>query len=324
MKYRTSSAVVVPLLAVGLGFLAVACGSGGGDGDKGGSGGAAGGQAGSEQSGGKSAGGEDGTGTDANGGQAGGAQPSGGSGGAMSATGGASGTGGVMATGGAAQTGGTANTGTGTGGTGGTGGTAAASTCATLLCSDFEDGTVTMPFRSTTSLAKVEPLPPEMARKGSTKAFHLRVAKGGTGALIRARNFKHMGSLHGRMYYYMSRSHDKLGHTYLFRAGGSPNVEFGGQFGGWLLAPAGEINRFKKPFPAQKWACVQWEANQTTKSISVTVDGVSIGKATAKAAFTSFETVDVGYFTYHPEDYDQPLDVWIDDVVLDDKPVPCL
>ncbi len=172
-------------------------------------------------------------------------------------------------------------------------------------------------------MAKVETLTPELARKGSTKAYHVRLTKGSTGAVIRARNFKHSGTLYGRMYYYTSRSHQQLGHTYLFRAGGTLNVEFGGQFGDWLFAPAGEITRFEKPFPSQRWACIQWEANLAAKSISVSVDGTLIGKATGKISYQNFETVDVGYFTYHPEDYEQPLDVWIDDDALDGAPIAC-
>ncbi len=290
--------------------LAAGCrsdGGGGADGAGGGDQGGAGGGDADSRSGGDSATPEVGGGS-ATGATAGEAEETGaGGGGGASSTGGA---GGTPAAGGAS----------GQGGVGGAAGALVAARCAALICDDFEGGAFSDQWRREATGSTVEKV--AGAHGQYAARFHVRPLTMGT-SIRYNKAFDHKGPLYARMYMLLSPDHN-FGHTWMFRTGADPNVEWGGQFDKWIIAPAGVIGR-GEPFPTKKWVCVQWEITDAPLKLVVKVDGQPAATQTAPGAAlpASFLPLRFGLVTYHPEDIAES-DFYIDDLVIDGKPVACL
>lgn len=93
-------------------------------------------------------------------------------------------------------------------------------------------------------------------------------------------------------------------------------------------------NQSSTPMPVARWTCVSFELDSLARHLSMSIDGTEImtvddtgqGCVSPVAGDSLWygpvvNRVFVGAWSFH--DMDAPLDVWIDDVVLDDQPVDC-
>jgi len=97
-----------------------------------------------------------------------------------------------------------------------------------------------------------------------------------------------------------------------------------------LVSPTGETY---KPgagsVPTQKWACLQWEMNDTPDKIGLSVDGsppISFDNIVYRTNNTGlvggFADFGFGFYIWHPVSY--AFDLYFDDIVLDTQPIACL
>jgi hypothetical protein len=91
---------------------------------------------------------------------------------------------------------------------------------------------------------------------------------------------------------------------------------------GWSNFGA-NVSRVASPPPTGVWTCIEWTLDGATGDLEVTVDGTVVGALSDRAApFFPFAELDVGMLFAH--DQAEPiLDAWIDDLVLDVKPIGC-
>jgi hypothetical protein len=91
------------------------------------------------------------------------------------------------------------------------------------------------------------------------------------------------------------------------------------------------------PMPTAEWKCVEFSMNSVTRELRMNLDGASdpiasvdntgqgcVGNVVPDDSSwfgPAVEEIYVGAWSFHP--MEAPLDVWIDDLVVDTSPVPC-
>jgi len=257
----------------------------------------------------------------------GGASAQGGGGGAASAAGGAGGAlemggmaGAAQAQGGAAggETGG--QPGGAAGASGGTGGAAMADTCNSQTCIDFESGDLGSNWRATSQDAEVVE---GMAAHGKYSVY-LPTKRNGRGVSVRpSKPITHKDPIFGRYYMFLEKPHT-WSTSYMMRTGRNPSIEFGGLRGQWQFTPAGNRTTMGT-VPSGKWVCVQFHIETDPIALTVTVDGDDVGTVAGGGdPFNEYFLLTIGMGQYHPETINEDIDLWVDDIELSDKAVPCL
>lgn len=287
----------------------------------------------------------------------GGAPGSGGNG-AAGASGGATGSGGAAATPG--QSGGGSGSG-GPGASGGADAgsnpgadapvppPASNGNCEAKLCDDFEGyGAGSVPAGSWKSVIRDGTLAVD-EKKAFSGARSMQVTN--TGAST-AKTFIELSNpvlplpnnvVYGRLMYYLTKapqgtnSHFEIVRGSGLLAGGArAQFNTGGENGKVMINyEPNDCSKYPKtPLPEKKWTCYQWEFNGSKDAAGASksemrlwLDGVPVADATIlgpagncwKAPMT-FDTVHIGYQQYHGF---QPVELWIDDVAVGDKPIPC-
>ncbi|HEY0711230.1 MAG TPA: hypothetical protein VGF45_01055, partial [Polyangia bacterium] len=79
------------------------------------------------------------------------------------------------------------------------------------------------------------------------------------------------------------------------------------------------------PFPEKEWACYQFAFDGTKKQITEWVNGkIALGPTTPRGTCwvwpTAVDALHIGWASYHTP---APIELWIDDVVVSDQPIPC-
>lgn len=70
--------------------------------------------------------------------------------------------------------------------------------------------------------------------------------------------------------------------------------------------------------------CVQWSVKPNPITIEVSVDGQSLGKSsTSENVIESYAPIRIGMHLYHPESLLEAEVAYFDDIVFDERPVPC-
>lgn len=159
-------------------------------------------------------------------------------------------------------------------------------------------------------------------------------------------------SVYGRFYITTDRIPDKTVHWTIAHGDGpimgtmlSGTYNYGGM--GNLMAnyykssnPATDCWQTKaQDFPTQKWTCVAFQFDGKNSEMRFWLDGVEVPElhviGTQKTAMTctngmvdgkwyapQFQTINVGWESYQ-NDVMGAHTAWIDDVILDDNPIPC-
>jgi hypothetical protein len=84
------------------------------------------------------------------------------------------------------------------------------------------------------------------------------------------------------------------------------------------------VSRTTPVIPATgEWTCVEWSIDGTTGDVEVSVDGVPNPALSDTTTPTfPFTELDIG-MAYTHDQAEPTMDAWMDDVVLDDKPIGC-
>ncbi|MFO0683609.1 MAG: hypothetical protein U0234_16240 [Sandaracinus sp.] len=194
------------------------------------------------------------------------------------------------------------------------------------------------------------------------RALHVHVDQGVTaggriyadpGAPVLASHATHV---YGRLRMYVDPSGTSVHWTFAGVEGDAePSAPLAGNYAAYILSslPRDGMNTFSfvdglsggaayqdcwnqsaTHMPVARWACVSFELDSIARHLSMSLDGTEImtvddtGQGcvdpVAGDSLWYGPIVDrffVGAWSFH--DMDAPLDVWIDDVVLDDQPVDC-
>jgi hypothetical protein len=259
--------------------------------------------------------------------------------GAAAGSTGAGGAAGDTATGGAGGAGGGAAGGTGGGAAGGAGG------CPGVFCEDFEKGSLdttvwTLVSGSATNTAKVQGT--TVAHGSYALQFHTNggntSADGLNYIMMEAVPARLTSHFYGRAYFNIGSAVQNSGHQMFTIAGAkmpgagfphSPRLEVGASGGKWQLTAwanetgGGEAYGGGGTLPTGKWVCIEWEvqAGATNNLITVSVEGVQQATETASSRVSAFSEIGFGYYAYSNP---PAFDIYLDDIVLDTKPVACL
>ena len=81
--------------------------------------------------------------------------------------------------------------------------------------------------------------------------------------------------------------------------------------------------------PLQNWVCVEWQFDGVHDEMRLWLDGKSVDALTVTkpqcgAAWPAptFETLEVGWLNA-PAEAAGPMEMWVDDVAVDPKPIGC-
>jgi hypothetical protein len=153
--------------------------------------------------------------------------------------------------------------------------------------------------------------------------------------------------LHGRLMLFITRVPPRL-HWDNVRAtgelpGGKPaQYNLGGESASFLAnyEPHDCYRRTRVPYPEGRWACLQWQFDGSRgqggaprNEFHVWLDGQPIEEATVRRfgqgcidktasewIAPTFQRLFVGWEQYRPSD---PIEMWVDDVAIGEKPIPC-
>jgi hypothetical protein len=278
-----------------------------------------------------------------------------GSGGTSSTTGGAGGAGSGS---GGSGSGGTGAGGSGTAGSGGASGGAAGGAgnadaapvdqgtstpagCTARFCDDFESFTAGAAPAGDwkTALAR------GMLAVDETRAFSgarsVRLTHQGAPAKmfieLRQPVLPMAGNIvYGRVMYYLTKSPTgQYSHFELVRGGGvlsgtsRAQLNTGAENGKVVVNyEPGDCTKYSKvAFPEKKWTCYQFRFDGTRNDIHLWVDGVSVDDVPVAPAGggcwrhpMAVDTLHFGWESYHAP---QPVEIWIDDVAVGDRMIPC-
>ncbi len=156
--------------------------------------------------------------------------------------------------------------------------------------------------------------------------------------------------MYGRMFVFMETAlKDNVHWTMLSGVGPVPGqsgvtgfYRYGGQFGGRISANYDTLAKNtdcwdhsqQAVMPLNRWTCITWRFNTPSNELSMAIDGVDVSDAHVVGSgegclgndfggvwrAPTFTKVQVGWESYQT---DQGHVVYIDDVVLDDKVIPC-
>ncbi len=285
-------------------------------------------------------GGSSGAGASASGGSGGGSQ-SGGAGGTATGGSGSGGTGGSNPGTPSGGAGGSAPSGDAAAGAGGTADAPGpAGACEAKFCDDFEGASVGMaPGGSwTMSLSRATVAVDES--KAFSGARSVKITHQGAPAKafmeLRQPVLPLPGNvMHGRLMYLLPKSPTgQYSHFEIVRgggplpSGGRAQLNTGGENGKICINyEPGDCTKYSKvDFPEKKWACYQWEFDGNKNQWRITVDGKPAEDLTIAPAGQCWrapmvmDAVHIGWQSYHSN---QPVELWIDDVAVGDKPIPC-
>jgi hypothetical protein len=149
--------------------------------------------------------------------------------------------------------------------------------------------------------------------------------------------------VHGRLMYYMTRGPTgSNAHWEIVRGSGllpdgrRAQYNTGGEASKIMFNyEPNDCSKYSKVvFPEKRWACYQWEfdggpdgAGGTKSVMKLWIDGMPADDVAVTAAVGNcwkapamFDTIHIGFEHYHQA---QPVELWIDDVAVGDKPIPC-
>ncbi|MAQ15679.1 MAG: hypothetical protein CMN30_12905 [Sandaracinus sp.] len=195
-----------------------------------------------------------------------------------------------------------------------------------------------------------------------SRALHVRIGDGardggrlfaGSGASILAEG---RTSLHGRLMMYVGDDGHSVHWTWAGVSGPTMDDPVAGLRSTYLFSSlrSDESNRFSSvvyinsdpaqdcwngsddPIPAGEWMCLQWSVDSAGRHIEVTRDAAAepflvvdetgqgcVGDVANDSPWygPAIDQLYVGTWSFHP--MTRPLEVWIDDVVVDTEPVAC-
>ncbi len=141
--------------------------------------------------------------------------------------------------------------------------------------------------------------------------------------------------VHGRLMYYLTKSPSGTdSHFEIVRGGGAlqgggrAQLNTGGENGKVVINyEPGDCTKYSAvPFPEKRWTCYQWRFDGAKNDIHEWVDGISADDIPVAPAGQCWrapmavDTLHIGWESYHSA---QPVELWIDDVAVGDKPIPC-
>ena len=274
----------------------------------------------------------------AGGGAAGNVEPSGDAGGGLGgsggATSGAGGTGGASGSAGAAGALGSAGA-SGADGSGGFG-ISGASLCGIgtfLLCDGFENGLDTT--WSTTRVGDGTAIIDDLHAARGSKALHVKTAGTGRAYIEEKKTFPIAGNnLYARMFVWFEDDITTTGHFSLAEAAGTGNsalIRFGGQFKEFGVGTDGGgsgdwTDHDSVTVPSKKWLCVEFQFQGSSNMFHVWSDDVPRTALDTGAnkhnnfVMPQFTSLWFGWWMYNAT---EPQELWIDEIVVDSKPIGC-
>ena len=217
------------------------------------------------------------------------------------------------------------------------------------MCDDFESYAAgSVPGGNWKPLVRAGTLAVD-ERKAWSGGRSMRITNNGA---AEAKTFLEMGQpllplpanvMHGRLMFFLTKGPTGGANIHweivrgsgLVAGPGSARAQYnaGGEAGKFVInyEPNDCTKYSKVPFPEQKWACFQWEFNGektatgSKSEMRLWIDGTPVNDVTATPVGTCwkapvFDTVHIGWQQYHAA---QPVEIWIDDVAVGDKPIPC-
>jgi hypothetical protein len=203
--------------------------------------------------------------------------------------------------------------------------------CSTLICDDFESGTIGnfWAFGATHGAIGVD----QQHAHSGTSALHVHndavlAAEDSNVAIYGTHGFPLSSTIYARAWVYIKSPYPGP-FTQLFNlvdaSGGGAALAMNDQyaiFNGYT-APQSWGQDNTHPIPVDQWVCLQMRYDQGAASgtAGVSIDGVEYIAVNAVATNAMVGIYFGSWFFNHPDL--AASDLWYDDIVVDDKPVPC-
>jgi uncharacterized protein YjbI with pentapeptide repeats len=220
-------------------------------------------------------------------------------------------------------------------------GTSRCATAGVLLCENFESGTIQAPWAARVDTGASAVFDSARTCRGS-QALHLTTPALGSSQQIASYLFEETelptSTFYLRAFVYApAQTWPDPSNTMLqaFQtATPFDDVSFVIETGGFMrnVASAGTFARSTlsaAPFPTDRWVCVEWEivsATGATGALHTWLDGALLQSAELTSAVTqpspALGAVAIG-IDYQPTTTSSQLDLWIDEIAIDTKPIGC-
>jgi len=210
--------------------------------------------------------------------------------------------------------------------------------CATAgapLCETFENGLDTALW-STTQVGDASIAVDAIHAARGAKALHVKTTAGvGHSFITERRTFPAVGNdLYVRMFVWFEDDITTSGHFTLAEGAGTGNgalVRFGGQFmefgvGSDLGASGDWTDHDNVIIPSKKWLCVEFQFQGSSNAFHVWSEDVPRTALDTGASrhngfvMPQFTSLWFGWWMYNAT---EPQDLWIDEIVVDYKPIGC-
>jgi hypothetical protein len=203
------------------------------------------------------------------------------------------------------------------------------------LCESFENG-LDATLWNTTRTGDADVVVDQMHAARGSKALHVKTTAGNGHAYItERRTFPAVGNnLYVRMFVWFDDDITTQGHFSLAEGAGTGTgalVRFGGQFrefgvGSDLGASGDWTDHDSVVIPSKKWLCLEFEFQGSTNMFHFWSDDVARPALDTGAnrhngfVMPQFNSLWFGWWMYNAI---EPQDVWIDEIVVDSKPIGC-
>jgi hypothetical protein len=203
------------------------------------------------------------------------------------------------------------------------------------LCESFENG-LDATLWTTTRTGDADVVVDQTHAARGVKALHVKTTAGtGHAFVTERRTFPAVGNtLYVRMFVWFEDDITTQGHFTLAEGAGTGTgalVRFGGQFkefgvGSDLGASGDWTDHDNVVIPSKKWLCLEFEFQGSANMFHVWSDDVARSALDTGAnrhngfVMPQFTSLWFGWWMYNAT---EPQDVWIDEIVVDSKPIGC-